>query len=89
MKVTKEVTVLIMNEYIEIGTSDVPDIKNLQISEHHIDVTAYDLSEQWGIRLFQDTRTLKNTTQKLLCINVLLLDIRYHTEIVLTRKTLQ
>ena len=48
MKVKKEVPVLIMNEYIEIETSDVPDIKNLQISEHHIDVTAYDFSERWG-----------------------------------------
>ena len=89
MKVTKEVTVLIMNEYIEIGTSDVPDIKNLQISEHHIDVTAYDLSERWGISLAQSTITLKNITQKFLPSAVIPLARRYHTDRVFTRNTLQ
>ena len=46
MKVTKGVLVLVRNEVQDIGTSDVPDIKTFQSSEWHIDVTAYDLSEQ-------------------------------------------
>ena len=66
MKVTKEVLMLVRNKEQDIGTSDVPYLKNVHISEHHTDVTAYDLSDHWGIKLSQATITLKKTTQKLL-----------------------
>ena len=59
---TKEVTVLVRNEEIDIGTSDVTDIKTFRRLERHIYVTAYDISEQRGVRLTQYTITLKNTT---------------------------
>ena len=86
---TKEGPVLVRNEERYIGNSDVPDLKTFQISEHHIDVTAYYLSEKWVIILSQDNRTLKKTTQKFFRRAVLLLDRRYHTDRVFTRKTLQ
>ena len=89
MKVTQEVPVLIRNEELDIGTSDVPDLKTSQSSERHTDVTAYDLSERWGISLAQSTITLKNTTQKFLPSAVIPLARRYHTDRVFTRNILQ
>ena len=67
--------VLGRNEERDIGTLDVPDLKTFHISECHTDVTAYDLSEQWGIILSQDTRTLNKTTKKFLCSAVIPLDM--------------
>ena len=43
--------VLVGNEERDIGTSDVPDLKTFQRLERLTDVTAYDLSEKWVIRL--------------------------------------
>ena len=45
MKMMKRVLVIVCKKEINIGTSDVPDFKTLQISERHIDVTTYGLSE--------------------------------------------
>ena len=59
MEVTKELMVLVRDEDRDIGTSDVPDLKTFQSSGRHTYVTTYDLSEQWGIRLSQDTRKIK------------------------------
>ena len=80
--------VLGRNEERDIGTSDVPDLKTFQSSERHTDVNAYDLSEIWGIRLYQDTITLNKTMQKFLHISVITLARRYCTDRVFTRKTL-
>ena len=88
-KVTKEVPVLVRNEDIDIGTSYLPYLNNLQISERHKNFTTYDLSELWEISLDQDTITIKKTMQKLLCSDVILLTWRYHTGRVFTRNTLQ
>ena len=41
MKVTKEVPVIVMNKEQDIGTSDIPYLKNFQSSERHTYVTAY------------------------------------------------
>ena len=46
MKVTKEEPVIVRNEGQDIGTLNVPEIKNFQISYRHKYVTAYDLSER-------------------------------------------
>ena len=89
MKATKEVPVLVRNKEWDIGASDVPDINIFQISERHTDVTAYDLSERWGISLCQATRKLKNTRQKLLRSAVLLLARGYRTDRVFTTNALQ
>ena len=72
-KVTKEVLVLVSNEDIAIGTSDVTDLNTFHISERHTDVTAYTLSEKLVIILSQATKTLKKTTQKFLCSVVIML----------------
>ena len=89
MKVTKVVTVLVSNEEVDIATSYVPDINTFHILELLIDVTAYDLSEKWGVTLAQATRTLKNTIQKFLRGAILPLARRYHTYRLFTRNTLQ
>ena len=65
MNVTKEVLVLVRNEYIYIGTIDVPYINTFQISKHHTYVATYDLSERWGRSLDQDTRAPNNIINKL------------------------
>ena len=44
-KVTKEVLVLVSNEDIAIGTSDVTDLNTFQSSERHKYSIAYDFSE--------------------------------------------
>ena len=84
-----EVPVLVRNEDIDIGTSYVIDIKTLQSSEIHTDVTAYNLSEIRSIRLVQNTRTLKHTAQKFFSSTVIPLDSRYRMDIVSTIKKLQ
>ena len=89
MKLTKEVLVIVRNEEIDIGTTDVPDLNTFQISEHQTDVIVYYLIEQWYISLSQYTRTIKNNIQKFLCSTILLLSSRYRTDRVFTRKTLQ
>ena len=89
MKVTKEVPMLVRNEQIYIGTSDVLDLKNFQRSEHRIDVTTFYFSNIWGISLAQATITLKYTAHKFLRGAVILLDCRCRTDRVFTRKTLQ
>ena len=89
MKVTKEEPVIVRNEGQDIGTLNVPEIKNFQISYRHKYVTAYDLSEIWGIVLAQATRTIKKTNQKFLRSAVLMLARRYRTDIVFTRNSLQ
>ena len=71
-------SVIAMDEERYIGTSDVPDHKTFQSSERRTDVTAYNLSDQWGIILARATRTLKNTMQNIFHSAVLLLDRRYH-----------
>ena len=43
-KVTKGVLVMVRNEDIDIGTSDVTDLNTFYISERHTDFTAYDLN---------------------------------------------
>ena len=68
---TKEVPMIVRHENIDIGTSDVPDLKTFHISDLHTDFTAYDLSEQWDIKLSQATRTLKKTMKKFLLSVVL------------------
>ena len=73
MKVTKEVPSFVRNEDIDIRNSDVPYIQTFQRSERHTDVTAYDLSVIWNIKLFQATRTIKKTTKKFLRITVFML----------------
>ena len=45
MKVTKEVSVLVSNEEIDIGTLDVQGLNHFQTSECHTDVTTYYLIE--------------------------------------------
>ena len=89
MKVTKEFPVLVNNEEIYIGNSDVPDIKTFHNSERHTYTTAYDLSERWGISLAQATKTINKTMQKLFCSAVIPLASRYCTDGVFTIKTLQ
>ena len=76
MKMTKDVPVLVRNKNIDIGTSDVPDLKTFQTSELHTYFTSYDLSEQWGISLAQATRTFNKTTHRFLHTDVLQLDQR-------------
>ena len=89
MKLKKEVPVLVRNKKRDIETSNVPDLKTLQSSESHTDVTVYDFSDQWGRILYQDTRKLNKTTQEFVCSAALPLDRRYHMYRVLTTKTLQ
>ena len=84
LKATKEVLVIVRKKERDIGTSDVPDLKTFQSSEHHTDVSAYDLSERWGISLSQATITLKKTMQKFLCSTVIPLARIYRTDRVLT-----
>ena len=81
--------VLVRNEDIDIGTSDVTDLNILQISERHTDITVYYLSNQWGIWLAQYTRTLNNATQMFLHSTVLPFNTRYRMDRVFTRKTMQ
>ena len=64
-------------------------MNTFQSSECHTDVTSYDFSELWGIRLSQSNRTLKNTTENFLCRAILPLARIYHTDRVFTRETLQ
>ena len=54
IKLTKEVPVLVKNKERDVGTSDVPDINNIQISERHTDVIAYALRELWVICFTQE-----------------------------------
>ena len=89
MEVIQEVKVLVSNEEIYIGTSDVPDLKTFHISDRHTDVTTYDFSEIWVIILDQTTRIINNIMQKFLYRNVILLYMRYCMEIVFTINTLQ
>ena len=44
-------SVLVVNEDIDIGSSDIPAINNFQSSERQIDIIAYYLNEWLGIRL--------------------------------------
>ena len=81
--------VLVRNEEIYIGTSYVPDINTFQRSERHTDVTAYDLSEQWYIILYQATIPIKKTMKKFFCRAILTLDRIYLTYRAFTIKTLQ
>ena len=78
-----------MTEEIDIGTSYVPYLKTFQILDHHTYVTAYDLSERCVLRLSQATRKHKKTTHKFLCSAVIMLDWRYCTGRVFTRKILK
>ena len=88
MKVIKEVLVLVRNRERHIGTSDVPYLNIFHSSDRHTDVTTYDLSDQWGIRLSQANRTLKNNTQKFLHSSVIQLARRYRTNRIFERKIL-
>ena len=83
MKVTKEVPVIVRNEEINIGTSSVPYLETLLISERHTDVTTYDLSELWGILLSQ------NNMKKFLSSSAFMLNRRYRTDRVFTINTIQ
>ena len=80
---------LVCNEDIDIGTSYVTHLKTFQISDYHTDVTAYDLSEKWGIKLAQATKKLNKTTFKFLLSGVIKLSRRYRKDRVFTRKVLQ
>ena len=71
---------LVINEGIDIGTSDVPYLKTLKSSENHTYAIAYDFSDQWSINLAKNTRTIKKNTQKLLCRTVLPLASRYRVD---------
>ena len=51
MKVKEEVPGIFRNEEIDIGTSYIPDLKTFHSPEFHKDVTTYNYSDQWGIRL--------------------------------------
>ena len=82
-------SVIVGNKDIDIGTSDVPDIKTFQISYRHIDITAYDLSKLWSVILAHDKITLKNTKKKFFCSSVLMLARIYCAYRVFIRKTLQ
>ena len=55
--------VLVINEDMDIGTSDVIGVNTFQFSEIHTVVNAYNFSDKWGIRLVQATKTLKNNTK--------------------------
>ena len=74
---------------IDPGKSDVPITHTIQGSDRHLDVTAQDLSERWGISISNAANTLKKTTQKFLHSAVLPLSRRYRTDQVFTRKTLR
>ena len=80
--------VLIRNEEIYIGTSEVPYLKTFHRSESHTEDTTYYFSGRWGIRLSQATRKLKKTTQMFLRSAFLPFERKYHTDRVFTRKTL-
>ena len=73
MMLTKEIPMLVRNQQIDIETSDVSNIKNLQSSERNTDVMAHDLSEQQGIIFYQYNITLKKNIHKFLHSAVLLL----------------
>ena len=85
IEATKEITVLVSNEEINIAISDVPDFNSFQISNCHIDATTHGLSEQYDIILDQATLILKKTTYNLLPSTVIMLVRRYHMDRFFTR----
>ena len=74
---------------IDPGKSDVPITRILQSSDRHLDVTAQDISERWGICISTAAKTLKKNTQKFLISAVLPLSRRYRTDRLFTRNTFQ
>ena len=61
---------------IDPGKTDVPLTHTIQIYDRHLDVTAQDLSERWGISISTAAKTLKKTTQNFLRSAVLPLSRR-------------
>ena len=94
MKVTildpevKVPNILVRDNELDSGKSDMPASNTLSSSDRKSDVTPQELSERWGIRLSTAYKTFHNTTQKFMCITILPLARRYRTDQVLIRKTL-
>ena len=59
---------------------DVPSARAFQSKERHSTVTPSGLSERWYIGLGQATKTLKATTQRLMCSAILPLARRYRAD---------
>ena len=94
MKVTildpevKAPKVLVRDDQLDSGKSDVPSSNTVSSSEGHSNVTPQDLIEIWGISLSISSMPLQNTTQKFLCSDILPLARRYRTEKIFSRNTL-
>ena len=94
MKVTildpevKTPKVLVRDDQLDSGKSDVPSSNTVSSSEGHSNVTPQDLIEIWGISLSISSMPLQNTTQKFLCSDILPLARRYRTEKLFSRNTL-
>ena len=86
MKVTildpevKTPKVLVRDDQLDSGKSDVPSSNTVSSSEGHSNVTPQDLIEIWGISLSISSMPLQNTTQKFLCSDILPLARKYRTE---------
>ena len=86
MKVTildpevKTPKVLVRDDQLDSGKSDVPSSNTVSSSEGHSNVTPQDLIEIWGVSLSISSMPLQNTTQKFLCSSILPLARKYRTE---------
>ena len=77
----------ILSRSLDIGDADLPIPNVFQSTNHHTDVSAEDLSEQWFISLKQSKDTLKNTTQKFLRSALLPLSRCYRADRMFHMKT--
>ena len=94
MKVTildpefKVPNILVCDNKLDSGKSDMPASNTFSSSDQKSDVTPKELIDIWGIRLSTASKTFKKTTHKFMCSTILPLARRYRTDQLLTRKTL-
>ena len=69
-----------LHKTLNIGDTDLPVPNVFQSSKRHTDITPEDTSERWFISVKKATKSLKNTTQRLLCSALLPLLRRYCTD---------
>ena len=74
---------------IDPGKSDMSIAHTFKSSDRHLNVTAQDLSERWGINISTSSNTFNKTTQKFLRSAVLQLSRIYRTYLVFARKNLR